>query len=100
MWRDIFRFFAFLARLGAFAFSVISLALIALTLAQRDWMDGISIYIVVMGVVSMFAAFVPPYPNFLFDSFFALAWLMCAVFSFLIMVSIITVLLGFSLTET
>ena len=73
--------------MAAFAFSVISLALISLTLVQRDWMDGISIYIVVMGVVSMLAAFVPPYPNFIFDSFFALAWIICATFSFLIMVS-------------
>ena len=87
MWRELLRFFAFLGRVGAFVFSVITLALIALTLVQRDWMDGISIYIVVMSVVSMLAAFVPPYPNFIFDSFFAVAWIICATFSFLIMVS-------------
>lgn len=88
MWVALLKLFAFLGRLGAFVFAVVTLALISLTLVQRDWMDGISIYIVVMSVVSIFASLVPPYPNFLLDSFFAVAWLLCAVFSFLIMVSV------------
>ncbi|KIV99470.1 uncharacterized protein PV09_08891 [Verruconis gallopava] len=85
MWVALIKLTCFLGRMGAFAFAVISLALISLTLAERNWMDGISIYIVVMGVVSIPASLVPPYPNFLYDGFFAVAWAVCAIFSFVIM---------------
>jgi hypothetical protein len=87
MWTALLKLFAVLGRAAAFAFAVVTLALISLTLVQRDWMDGISIYIVVVSVISMFAAWVPPFCNLLYDSFFAFAWLLCAVFSFLILVS-------------
>jgi hypothetical protein len=47
-------------RLSAFAFSVISLALICLTLSERNWMDGFSIFNVVVGCISILAVWVPP----------------------------------------
>ncbi|KIW05973.1 uncharacterized protein PV09_03158 [Verruconis gallopava] len=85
MWTELAKFLSFVSRLGAFAMSVVSLALVSLTLSERDWMDGMSIYIVAVSCLSILVALVPPYPNFVIDSFFALAWIMAAVFSFLIM---------------
>ena len=86
MWVELFKFLSVLGRMGALVFSLISMALVAVTLVERDWMDGISVYIVVMGVISIFASLIPPYPNFILDSFFALSWFIAAIFSFLIMV--------------
>jgi hypothetical protein len=86
MWTQLLKIFAVLGRMAAFAFAVIVLALISLTLAQRDWMDGISIYVVVLSVISMIAAWIPPFTNILYDAFFAAAWLFAAFICFLIMV--------------
>jgi len=51
-------------------------------------LGGISIFIVALSVVSMIGAWIPPFTNLLYDSFFAAAWLTAAFFAFLIMVSI------------
>jgi flagellar biosynthesis component FlhA len=90
MWVALIKLTSFLGRVAAFSFSVVALALISLTLSQRDWMDGISIYIVVVGCISILAALIPPYPNFLIDGLFAAAWIIAAAFSFLVMVCYIS----------
>jgi hypothetical protein len=100
MWVALIKLTSFLGRGAAFTFAVCSLALISLTLAERDWMDGISIYIVVMGCVSILAALIPPFPNFLYDGFFAAAWGIAALFSFLILVSTKAVLLSYNQIDT
>jgi hypothetical protein len=86
MWTQLLKIFAVLGRMAAFAFAVIVLALISLTLAQRNWMDGISIFVVVLSCISIIAAWIPPYTNLLYDAFFAAAWLFAAFICFLIMV--------------
>lgn len=88
LWLQFMKAASVLSRLGAFALSVVALALVTLTLSERDWMDGMSIYIVAISCVSILGALIPPFPNFVVDALFAVAWLMAAVFSFLILVII------------
>jgi hypothetical protein len=77
-----------LARLGAFTASVIVIGIAGDILKHAAWIKHFLIYVEVIGAFSVLAAFIPPYPNFLLDGFFAAAWLVSAAFMLLETVSV------------
>ncbi|KAL5336914.1 hypothetical protein BJX70DRAFT_371458 [Aspergillus crustosus] len=79
-------FLALLTRIGVFISSIITLGLNAKFLTNTAWSDSLLIYIIAIACFSALACFVPPYPNFLFDLFWALATSLGAVFALVIQV--------------
>ncbi|KAL4905653.1 hypothetical protein BDW74DRAFT_178020 [Aspergillus multicolor] len=75
---------AILARLGALTSSLIVAGLTAKFLTRSYWLTSFLIYIEVVAAVSIFAALAPPYPSFLYDSFWAAAWIVGAVFAIVV----------------
>ncbi|KAL4885418.1 hypothetical protein BJY04DRAFT_230960 [Aspergillus karnatakaensis] len=80
----ILTFFGLLARIGVFISSIITIGLNAKFLTKTAWSDELLIYIISIAAFSALACFVPPYPNFLYDLFWALATSLCAVFALVI----------------
>ncbi|KAK2756529.1 hypothetical protein FQN54_005422 [Arachnomyces sp. PD_36] len=77
---------SFLARLGALGSSVIVLGLGAKFISNRAWSVEFLIYIEAIAVLSILGSLIPPYPNFLYDSVWAAAWLLAAVFALVVQV--------------
>lgn len=77
---------SFLARLGALAASIIVLGLYAKFLANVGWNEDLLIYVEVVAATSTLAALIPPYPNFLYELFWPLAWALAAVFALVVQV--------------
>ncbi|KAK2738414.1 hypothetical protein FQN55_000540 [Onygenales sp. PD_40] len=75
---------SFLARLGALAASIIVLGLGAKFITNRAWNVDFLIYIEVISSLSVLGALIPPYPNFVYDLFWALAWTVAAVFALIV----------------
>lgn len=77
---------SFLARLGALAFSIIVLGLGAKFIINRAWSLEFLIYIEAIAALSILGSLIPPYPNFLYDLIWAVAWLLAAVFALVVQV--------------
>ncbi|KAL4914613.1 hypothetical protein BDW62DRAFT_213270 [Aspergillus aurantiobrunneus] len=77
----ILKTLATLGRLGAFTSSIIVLCLNAKFITEGSWLRDFLIYIEVIAAVSVIAALIPPYPNFLYDSFWGAAWIVAAIFA-------------------
>ncbi|PGH18101.1 hypothetical protein AJ79_00729 [Helicocarpus griseus UAMH5409] len=75
---------SFLARLGVLAASVIVLGLGATFIQNRAWNADFLIYIEVLAALSVLGSLVPPYPNFLYDLLWALAWAVASIFALII----------------
>ncbi|KAL4982670.1 hypothetical protein BDW68DRAFT_182317 [Aspergillus falconensis] len=75
---------AVLGRLGALTSSILVLGLNARFLTGSSWLRVFVIYIEVVAAVSVIAALIPPYPNFLYDSFWAAAWIVAAIFALVV----------------
>ncbi|KAL4864850.1 hypothetical protein BDV12DRAFT_211342 [Aspergillus spectabilis] len=80
----ILTLFAILARFGIFISALITLGLNAKFLTNKAWSDELLIYIISIASFSAVACLVPPYPNFLYDLFWALATSLCAVFALVV----------------
>ncbi|KAL3461149.1 hypothetical protein BJX64DRAFT_277984 [Aspergillus heterothallicus] len=80
----ILTFFGFLARAGVFISSIITIGLNARFYTNRAWSDDLIVYIIAIASFSVLAALIPPYPNFLWDLFWALALLLAAVFALVV----------------
>ncbi|KAL2828815.1 hypothetical protein BJY01DRAFT_240841 [Aspergillus pseudoustus] len=80
----ILTFFGFLARVGVFISSVITIGLNARFYINRAWSDDLIAYIIAIAAFSVVACLVPPYPNFLWDLFWALGLLIAAVFALVV----------------
>jgi hypothetical protein len=86
-WVFLLKGLSFLARSGAFAASVIVAGLQAALLAEKKtWISHLVIYIECIAGISIVTALIPPYPNFIYDVFFAVCWLLSAGFSLIVMV--------------
>ncbi|KAL4744110.1 hypothetical protein BDV11DRAFT_201527 [Aspergillus similis] len=72
---------ALISRAGIFVSAVITVGLNARFLTNTSWANDLLIYIIVIASFSVLACLVPPYPNFLFDAFWALASALCQVFA-------------------
>lgn len=77
---------SFLARLGALASSIIVLGLGAKFIINRGWSVEFLIYIEVVAALSIIGSLIPPFPNFLYDIFWAVMWLLAAVFALVVQV--------------
>ncbi|KAL3458720.1 hypothetical protein BJX64DRAFT_279647 [Aspergillus heterothallicus] len=75
---------SFLARLGALSASLIVVGLNAKFITERLWLTDLLVYIEVAAAASVLGALVPPYPNFLYDSFWAALWIVAAVFALVV----------------
>ncbi|KAL2803258.1 hypothetical protein BJX63DRAFT_440241 [Aspergillus granulosus] len=73
-----------LARLGAVTASLIVVGLNAKFITERLWLTDLLVYIEVAAAVSVLGALVPPYPNFLYDSFWAAVWIVAAIFALVV----------------
>ncbi|KAL3444309.1 hypothetical protein BJX65DRAFT_297771 [Aspergillus insuetus] len=73
-----------LGRLGAVTASLIVVGLNAKFITERLWLTDLLVYIEVVAAVSVVAALVPPYPNFLYDSFWAAVWIIAAIFALVV----------------
>ncbi|KAL2859325.1 hypothetical protein BJX68DRAFT_261763 [Aspergillus pseudodeflectus] len=73
-----------LGRLGAVTASLIVVGLNAKFITERLWLTDLLVYIEVVAGVSVVAALVPPYPNFLYDSFWAAVWIIAAIFALVV----------------
>ncbi|KAL4959279.1 uncharacterized protein BDV14DRAFT_206947 [Aspergillus stella-maris] len=80
----ILTFFGILARLGIFISAIITIGLNARFLVNTTWSNELLIYIITIASFSALACLVPPYPNFLYDLFWALANALSAVFALVI----------------
>ncbi|KAL2818063.1 hypothetical protein BJX63DRAFT_419358 [Aspergillus granulosus] len=80
----ILTFLGFLARVGVFISSVITIGLNARFYTNRAWSDDLIAYIIAISAFSIVACLVPPYPNFLWDLFWALGLLLAAVFALVV----------------
>ncbi|KAL4914572.1 hypothetical protein BDW62DRAFT_219989 [Aspergillus aurantiobrunneus] len=80
----ILTFFGFLSRVGIFISAIITLGLNAKFLRNTAWSDDLLIYIIAIASFSALACLVPPYPNFVYDLFWALANAICAVFALVV----------------
>ncbi|KAL4895620.1 hypothetical protein BDV59DRAFT_191567 [Aspergillus ambiguus] len=76
--------FSILARLGVIASAIIVLGLNAKFIYNAIWTSELMIYIEVLAGVTVFAALIPPYPNFLYDLIAGLAWTLAAIFALII----------------
>ncbi|KAL2827265.1 hypothetical protein BJY01DRAFT_255765 [Aspergillus pseudoustus] len=72
---------SFLTRLGAVTASLIVVGLNAKSITQRLWLTDLLVYIEVAAAASVLGALIPPYPNFLYDSFWAAIWIVAAIFA-------------------
>ncbi|KAL5045008.1 hypothetical protein BDW71DRAFT_215421 [Aspergillus fruticulosus] len=61
-----------ISRAGVFVSAIITVGLNARFLTNTSWANNLLIYIVVIASLSALACLVPPYPNFLYDAFWAL----------------------------
>ncbi|KAI9369647.1 hypothetical protein BJX61DRAFT_536254 [Aspergillus egyptiacus] len=77
---------AYLSRILVLVSALIALGLNAKFLTLTAWGDQLLGYVVAIAVLSVVAALVPPYPNFLYDLFWALAALVGAVFALVIQI--------------
>lgn len=77
---------AFLSRLGALASSIVVLGLGAKFIINRAWSVEFLIYIEVIAALSILGSLIPPYPNFLYDSIWTVAWLLAAIFALIVQV--------------
>ncbi|KAL4993973.1 hypothetical protein BDV10DRAFT_189490 [Aspergillus recurvatus] len=75
---------AVLGRLAALTSSILVLGLNARFLTEISWLKEFLISIEVVAAVSVIAALIPPYPNFLYDSFWAAAWIVAAIFALIV----------------
>ncbi|KAL3438785.1 hypothetical protein BDV09DRAFT_191912 [Aspergillus tetrazonus] len=75
---------ALISRAGIFVSAVITVGLNARFLTNTSWANDLLIYIIVIASFSVLACLVPPYPNFLFDAFWALASALCQAFALVI----------------
>lgn len=89
LWTTVIQVLSFVGRLGALAASAIVAGLIGHLLSSTDTqLTEFMIYLEVVAGVSILAALVPPYPNFLYDGFFAAAWLLGAGFCLISLVNL------------
>jgi hypothetical protein len=77
---------SFLARLGALGSSIIMLGLGAKFITNNAWSIKFLIYIEVIAALSVLGSLIPPYPNFLYELAWAVAWLLAAVFALVVQV--------------
>ncbi|KAL2831715.1 hypothetical protein BDW59DRAFT_169571 [Aspergillus cavernicola] len=77
-------FLGFLARAGILISAIITLGLNAKFLTITGWNNELLGYIIAIAVFSLVACLVPPYPNFLYDLFWALAASISALFALVI----------------
>ncbi|KAL4924124.1 uncharacterized protein BDV17DRAFT_295755 [Aspergillus undulatus] len=80
----LLRLLAVLSRLGALSSSIVVLGLNAKFITQASWLKGFLIYIQVVASVGTIAAVIPPYPNFLYDLFWTVAWIVAARFALVV----------------
>ncbi|BCS21157.1 uncharacterized protein APUU_21589A [Aspergillus puulaauensis] len=80
----ILTFLGFLARVGVFISAIITLGLNGKFFTNTDYSDDLLIYIIALASFSALACLVPPYPNFVYDLFWALANAICAVFALVV----------------
>ncbi|KAF9890812.1 hypothetical protein FE257_005383 [Aspergillus nanangensis] len=73
-----------LARLGAVASAIIVLGLNGKFLQNAAWNSTLLIYVEVIAALTVVAALIPPYPNFLYDLVAGLAWVLSAIFAIII----------------
>jgi tellurite resistance protein TehA-like permease len=88
----ILTFFGFLARVGVFISAIITLGLNGKFFTNTEYSDDLLIYIIALASFSALACLVPPYPNFVYDLFWALANAICAVFALVVQVSSLSLL--------
>jgi hypothetical protein len=89
---------SFLARLGVIAASTIVLGLNGVLIADRSWLTGVLVYIEVITAISIVAAIIPPYPNFLYDFIFFIALILGAVFALIVQVHLLPLLSLFTVS--
>ncbi|KAJ0421302.1 hypothetical protein BJY00DRAFT_300956 [Aspergillus carlsbadensis] len=77
-------FLGLLTRIGVFISSIITIGLNARFYTNHAWSDDLIVYIVAISSFGALACLVPPYPNFLWDLFWALAALLAAVFALVV----------------
>ena len=77
---------SFLARLGALAASIIVLGLGAKFITNIAFNTAFLVYIEVIAATSVLGALIPPYPNFLYELFWGLAWLLASIFALVVQV--------------
>lgn len=82
----ILTFFGFLARVGVFISAITTLGLNGKFFTNTAYSDDLLIYIIALASFSALACLVPPYPNFVYDLFWALANAICAVFALVVQV--------------
>ncbi|KAL4928919.1 uncharacterized protein BDV17DRAFT_298395 [Aspergillus undulatus] len=80
----ILTFLGFLARVGIFISAIITIGLNAKFLTNAAWSDELLVYIIAVASFSVVACAVPPYPNFVYDLFWALANALSAVFALVV----------------
>lgn len=78
-----------LARLGALAASIIAVGLGASFIQNVAWNKEFLIYVEAIAATSILAAFIPPYPNFLYNLVAGLAWILMAIFMLVVQVHIL-----------
>jgi hypothetical protein len=79
-------FLGLLTRIGVFISSIITIGLNARFYTNNAWSDDLIIYIIAISSFGAVACLVPPYPNFLWDLFWALGALLAAVFALVVQV--------------
>ncbi|KAJ0423190.1 hypothetical protein BJY00DRAFT_310319 [Aspergillus carlsbadensis] len=77
----ILKLLSLLGRLGAHMASLIIVGLETKFITERLWLTDLLVYIEVVAIISVVAALVPPYPNFIYDSFWAAVWIIAAIFA-------------------
>ncbi|KAL3449090.1 hypothetical protein BJX65DRAFT_317217 [Aspergillus insuetus] len=77
-------FLGLLTRIGVFISSIITIGLNARFYTNNAWSDDLIIYIIAISSFGALACLVPPYPNFLWDLFWALGALLAAVFALVV----------------
>ena len=96
----ILTFFGFLARVGVFISAIITLGLNGKFFTNTDYGDDLLIYIIALSSFSAIACLIPPYPNFVYDLFWALANALCAVFALVVQVGSSQLLVEGRLSDT
>jgi hypothetical protein len=79
-------FLGLLTRIGVFISSIITIGLNARFYTNKAWSDDLIVYIIAISSFGAVACLVPPYPNFLWDLFWALGALLAAVFALVVQV--------------
>jgi hypothetical protein len=78
----------FFQRLGALATSIVVLGLGTRFIINRTINIELLIYIEVIASLGVLGSLIPPYPNFLYDFTWTVAWLLAAIFTFVTQVNV------------